>query len=165
WRGRSARTTSMFAWIGACSARHSAWSGGSRRPAGCSSARWAPASHASRSPRPRSTRRPASPPERGAGSLPAGRAGRAPTRPAGELLERTVGTGEPRITVAAPALHEAPRVSAVEGRVETPGGQAVRRLERARRSPPHVPDHAAEVEDDGARRRDQYLMRGLPPRP
>ena len=85
--------------------------------------------------------------------------------PAGELLERTVGTGEPRITVAAPALHEAPRVSAVEGRVETPGGQAVRRLERARRGPPHVPDHAAEVEDDGARRRDQYLMRGLPPRP
>src|SRR2546429_504280 len=94
------------------------------------------------------------------------RAGRRPGPPRresrGARLESTRSTGEPRITVAAPALHEAPGVPAVEGRVETPRGQAVHRLERARRGPPHVPDHAAEVEDDGARRRDQYLVRGLP---
>ncbi len=74
-------------------------------------------------------------------------------RPAGELLERVVGTGEPRVAVAAPALDARPRVSAVEGRVETPLGQTVRGLERAGRGPSHVPDHPAEVEDDGTRRR------------
>src|SRR3989441_6883049 len=53
----------------------------------------------------------------------------------------------------------------VKGRVEAPRGQAVRRLEVPSRVPAHVPDHAAEVEDDGARRRDQYLVRGRASRP
>src|SRR5262249_2218709 len=65
-------------------------------------------------------------------------------------LELAVGGRAPRLRVALAALDVAPGVTPVERVEHRRARQAVNAVELARHVPPHVPEHPAEVEDDGA---------------
>src|SRR5215469_16861737 len=66
------------------------------------------------------------------------------------LLERSMRRLQPGLPIAAAALDIAPRRRAVEGLENGQPRQAMRLVELARDVPAHVPEHAAEVEDDAA---------------
>jgi hypothetical protein len=69
------------------------------------------------------------------------------------LLERPVGGLLPGLPVAAAALDGSPGVRAVQDLEDGEPRQAMRAVELTRDVPAHVPEHAAEVEDDAAQTR------------
>jgi hypothetical protein len=69
-------------------------------------------------------------------------------RTARALLERPVGGLPPGLPVAAAALDVSPGVRAVQGLEDGEPRQAMRAVELTRDVPAHVPEQAAEVEDD-----------------
>jgi hypothetical protein len=64
-------------------------------------------------------------------------------------FEYCVSFGQPGFAVTTAALDLAPGVAARERGVDGPPRESVLGLELVGDVPPHVPDHAAEVEDDG----------------
>src|SRR2546428_465080 len=102
---------------------------------------------------PRAARASRRPGRRGTGSLEARRP--RPRRRWARGRRRT----RRRPGAAGPPLQPSPRVPVIGGGGEAALRQAVLGLECAGRFPLHVPDHPAEVEDDGARRRGHGLGR------